>query len=293
MPKVEQVALDHMVATKLMLDRAADLKVPESDADKAKEAAELDQIKADPDFEQHLKTAGLTVDELKNRIHEQYLIGKVLQAEALKDVDPTEQEINAAYLAHQADLTTPPEVRVSRILIHLDDKITPTDKAAKKKIIDAAHTRVAHGEDFSKVAMQVSEDRTSAPQGGDLGFFSAGQNEPEFDDVAFKTKEGAVSPVFETPLGYQFIKVTGTQPAGVVPLDAARDQIASILRQSENGATGRRLHQKVAGPGWGHLSREDDRPVGTGSARCTGSGRSCSSECRGRRTFQPLRRRGK
>lgn len=236
MPLLEQKMLENIVLTKLALDKAAALQLQDSDKDKIAEAAELDQLKggvSDQEFEQQLKSAGVTVDDLKKRIHEQVLIGKVLETEAFKDVDPTEQEINAAYLAHKDSFVTPPQVRVSRILVHLDDKMTPTDKAAKKKIIDKAHDSVTHGEDFSKVAMSVSEDATSAPQGGDLGFFPQGENEPQFDEVAFNTKEGAVSPVFETPLGYQFIKVTAIQPAGVVPLSAARDQIAAYLRQTK------------------------------------------------------------
>ncbi len=57
----------------------------------------------------------------------------------------------------------PPQIRASRILIIVDEKATPADKAAKKKAIDKAHDRVTHGEDFSKVATEVSEDRYSAP----------------------------------------------------------------------------------------------------------------------------------
>jgi hypothetical protein len=49
--------------------------------------------------------------------------------------------------------------------------------------------------------------------------------------VAFNTKQGAVSPVFLTPLGYQFLKVTAIQPAGVVPVADARGYISSKLRE--------------------------------------------------------------
>jgi hypothetical protein len=49
--------------------------------------------------------------------------------------------------------------------------------------------------------------------------------------VAFNTKEVAVSPVFLTPLGYQFIKVTAIQPAGPVPVADARSYISSKLKE--------------------------------------------------------------
>jgi parvulin-like peptidyl-prolyl isomerase len=176
---------------------------------------------------------GLTLDDVKKQIHEKVIIEKVMKAEAIKDVDPTDQEINDFYLKNKANITTPPQVRASRILVHVDEKATPEEKAAKKKAITKAYNRVLHGEEFSKVAMEVSEDRSSAPKGGDIDYFRPGENEPGFDDVAFNTKLGAVSPVFETSLGYQFLKVTDIKPGGEVPLADVRPKIEAYLRQSK------------------------------------------------------------
>lgn len=235
MPIVETMMLKNIVLKKLILDRAAAL--PLKDVDK-EEAAELDQLKgpaAGPEFDAKLKEAGLTMDDLKKRIHEKVLISKVLEAEAFKNVVPTDQEINEIYLKNKDSFNIPPKVRASRILILVDDKTSPADKAAKKKEIDKARDRVMHGEDFSKVATEVSQDRYSAPKGGDINFFQKGENEPGFDDVAFNTKVNTVSPVFLTSLGYQFLKVTAIQPAGVVPVADARGYITSKLREMKMG----------------------------------------------------------
>jgi parvulin-like peptidyl-prolyl isomerase len=231
MPIVQTMILKNIVLKKLMLDKAATLQL--TDVDK-EEAAQLDRIKGpsnDSQFEDQLKTAGMTLDDLKKKIREQVLIHKVLEAEAFKDVEPTDQEIDAVYLQNKAVFNVPEKVRASRVLILVDDKTSPADKAAKKKAIDAARARVMKGEDFSKVAMEVSQDRYSAPKGGDINFFQRGENEPGFDNVAFNTKANAVSPVFLTPLGYQFLKVTAIQPAGVVSEADARGYISSKLRE--------------------------------------------------------------
>jgi parvulin-like peptidyl-prolyl isomerase len=234
MPYVKTMALKNMVLKKLLLDKAAALPMPDADKE---EAAQLDKIKGQippgQDLETTLKAAGLTLDDLKKKIHEQVLIHKVLEAEAFKNVDPTDQEINDVYLKNKANFNIPEKVRVSRILILVDDKTSPADKAAKKKAIDAARARVVKGEDFSKVAMAVSQDRYSAPRGGDIGAFPRGVNEPGFDDVAFNTKVNTISPVFLTPLGYQFLKVTAIQPAEIAPLADARGYISANLRQAK------------------------------------------------------------
>ena len=245
MPMVKTMMLKNMVLKKLILDKAA--ASPPKDADKD-EAGELAQIKgpmAEPEFEEKLKTAGVTLDDLKKQIHEKVLIQDVLKAEALNNVQPTDQEIDAIYLKNKDKFNIPAKVRASRILILVDDKTSPADKVARKKAIDKARDRVIHGEDFSKVAMEVSQDRYSAPKGGDIDFFQRGVNEPGFDDVAFNTKPNAISPVFLTQLGYQFIKVTAIQPAGVVPVADARGYISSKLREMKMQQQSQAYAQKL------------------------------------------------
>src|SRR5260370_2074805 len=83
MPKLETKMLDNLVLKKLILAKAATLQL--KDVDKT-EAAELEAIKGrippGQDLDQQLKKVGLTLDELKRRIHEKVLIVKVLQTEA-------------------------------------------------------------------------------------------------------------------------------------------------------------------------------------------------------------------
>jgi len=263
MPMLETAILDNIVLEKLLLDRAAAL--PLKDVDKEASAA-FEQVKgrypSEQEFEQQLKTAGLTDDVLKKRIHDQVLIHKVLETEAIQNVDPTEQEINDFYLKNKERFNIPPKIRASRILVLVDDKTSPADKVAKKKIIDQAHDSVAHGEDFAKIASTVSEDRYSAPKGGDIGFFQKGENEPQFDAVAFSIKPGVLSPVFETSLGYQFLKVTETQPGGPVSIADARKIITNYLRQGKQGEQMNAYTTKLLAEGGVtyHLVRVDLNP---------------------------------
>ncbi|HEV3271410.1 MAG TPA: peptidylprolyl isomerase [Candidatus Methylacidiphilales bacterium] len=233
MPIVRTAMLRNMVLKKLILDQAAAL--PAQDSNK-EEAAEFDRVKgglSDAEFDVQLKAAGMTLDEFKQRIHEKILVSKVLETEVFKDIDPTDQEIGDFYLKNKDSITTPPEIRASRVLIRVDEKTTPEEKAAKKAAIDKARARVVHGEDFGKVAAEVSEDVSSAAKGGDLGFFPRNVSEAGFDDVAFNTKVNTVSPVFETAMGYEFVKVTDSKPGGEASLADIRPKIAAYLRNQK------------------------------------------------------------
>jgi peptidyl-prolyl cis-trans isomerase C len=60
---------------------------------------------------------------------------------------------------------------------------------------------------------------------------------PQFDKVAFSSKVGDISPVFETPFGYHFLTVTGQTPAKTVSLEEAKETI--IRRIKDQGRSGR------------------------------------------------------
>ena len=249
-PKLETFMLENMVLKKLILEHAATMQLKDVDADEAKA---IDAIKSrvppGQNFDDELKKVGMTEDDLKSRIHDQIVISKVMDAQAFKNSAPTEKEVSDFYTQNKDKFNVPPKLRASRVLVMVDEKATPADKAAKKKIIDKAHDRVAHGEEFSKVATEVSEDRYSAPRGGDINWFAQGENEKEFDAVAFNTKTGAVSAVFETPMGYQFLKVTDSQPGGIASLADASATITKYLtemkkRQDEAAYTEKLLDDK-------------------------------------------------
>ncbi|MCE0498818.1 MAG: peptidylprolyl isomerase [Methylacidiphilales bacterium] len=224
--------LDNMVKTKLILAQAATLQFPDLDQETEKQLqAFKDQLPPGTDFNAKMKELGVTLDDVKKNVRDHVLIEKVLKTEALKNDEPTDQQVDDYYLQHKDQFVIPPKVRASRIVIMVDPTTPPEAKAAKKKAIDAAYARVMKGEDFAKVAAQVSEDRYSSTQGGDIGFFSQGQNEAGFDDEAFHTKLNEVSPVFETAMGYEFLKVTDQHPSTQLSEAEAHSIIANGLRQ--------------------------------------------------------------
>ena len=234
MPYLETRVLRSLVLKKLLLEKAATLQL--TDVDKETDAridAAKQSLPPGQDFNQQLKDAGMTIDDLRQRVHDAIVVQKVVEAEALKDVQPTEQEIDDIYNAHKDAFHVPAMIRASRVLILVGESDTAAQKADKQKQINAARARVIKGEDFSKVATEVSQDRSTAPRGGDMGKFPRGTNEAGFDDHAFVTKVNSVSPVFLDSLGYQFVKVTDSTPAGIISLAEARSIIAPKLLEEK------------------------------------------------------------
>ena len=98
------------------------------------------------------------------------------------------------------------EVHARHILIRAQPGDDKASKAAEDKI-KAVIARLKKGEDFAKVAGDVTEDPSGKANGGDLGYFAKEQMVPEFSDVAFKLDKGQISEPVKTQFGWHVIKV--------------------------------------------------------------------------------------
>ena len=100
-----------------------------------------------------------------------------------------------------------PECRRARhILVKVPEAAGEDEKAAAKRKVETALERVKAGEDFAKVAKQVSDDG-SASEGGNLGCFQQGRMVKPFEDAAFGLESGRDLAIVETQFGYHIIKL--------------------------------------------------------------------------------------
>jgi parvulin-like peptidyl-prolyl isomerase len=82
----------------------------------------------------------------------------------------------------------------------------------------AVRQRLVKGEDFAKLAAEVSTDTGTKSKGGDLGWFGKGAMVAEFEAAAFSLKVGEISQPVKSQFGYHVIQVLAHAN---VPLDAS------------------------------------------------------------------------
>lgn len=100
------------------------------------------------------------------------------------------------------------QVRVAHIMVKTNEKDSDTVQTKAKKKNEEIYTRVKNGEDFSLLASQFSDDRTSGKNGGELPWFGTGKMVPEFEKVAFELKkEGELSEPFQSAYGWHIVKL--------------------------------------------------------------------------------------
>lgn len=117
------------------------------------------------------------------------------------------------------------DIRASHILFRVERTASPDDTLAAYNKAFAAYKRIQAGEDFGKIAAELSEDPSArdtessqyrpARKGnlGDLGYFTVFDMVYPFESGAYNTAPGTVSLPVRTDYGYHLIKVTDKQPA--------------------------------------------------------------------------------
>lgn len=128
--------------------------------------------------------------ESEEDLKEMLRTGLMQEKAAIKDVEATEEEMKEYYENYK------PEIQARHILVA--DKESAEE--VKKKLDD--------GEDFAKVAEEYSTDTASAANGGDLGWFGAGQMVAEFEEAAYALEVDEISDPVESQHGFHIIQVT-------------------------------------------------------------------------------------
>jgi peptidyl-prolyl cis-trans isomerase SurA len=144
-------------------------------------------------------------EEMRPSIGEQ-LKAQKMQQNIVTTINVTPQEVKSYFTGLNQD-SLPyfnTEVEVGEIVIN--PVLTKEEKEQFKQKAEGYRQQVVNGSDFGTVARLYSEDG-SAPYGGELGFATRDNYVKEFSAMAFKLKEGEVSPVFETMYGFHFLQV--------------------------------------------------------------------------------------
>ena len=100
------------------------------------------------------------------------------------------------------------EIKASHILIMADENASPEDTLKAYNKITDIRKRITNGEDFEKLAQELSEDPSAKENKGNLGYFTSFRMVYAFENAAYNTKKGEVSKPIRTRFGYHLVKVT-------------------------------------------------------------------------------------
>jgi peptidyl-prolyl cis-trans isomerase C len=182
------------------------------------QAAEERRLQDDPDFKRRAALA-------RNKA----LMEALLQNEGKKSL--TDQALHAVYDDAIKQMGNEEEVHARHILFRVAN---PTDDKASKEAEDkvkAVIARIKKGEDFAKLANELTEDPAGRKDGGDLGYFTKEQMVPEFSTVAFKLDKGSISDPIKTQFGWHVLKVEDKRKRQPPEYDKVKPQLETFVER--------------------------------------------------------------
>ena len=244
-----QDAVDNLVIQVML---KGEVKQQNITVEKAKVDQQFQEISkrfsAPGEFQKAMEKQGVTEAGLRKNIEENLGFQQVLE-QAVKDTPaPSDAEIKKFYDEHPQPFAVSDQVHAAHILLRTQANSTPEQKAEiKKKLEDIRADIESKKITFAEAAAKNSQDPSNAPKGGDLGFFGRGQMVKPFEDAAFSTKPGELSPVIETQFGYHLIQVIEFKPAHQRSLDEAKEQIKQYLMQNAKQAAAQKYLNDLKG----------------------------------------------
>ncbi len=179
------------------------------------------QMQAEARIETYLQQLG-GIEELENYLNKtifdirkdlQKNLGDQLIAQKernliLEDVSITPSEVAEYYKSLPGKSLPLVDITYEIRQIQFYPKLTKAEEKVSIDKIKEIREKIVSGKShFAAQARLYSDDVMSAKKGGELGFMSRGELDPDFAAVAFSLDTGEVSEVVETQFGYHIIEL--------------------------------------------------------------------------------------
>ena len=234
--------LSQLINDHILMEQADEDNLTASDAEVSTRFTEFKKDYTEEKFQEFLNEKALTAEEFKEQLRKSATIEKLYNKEITSKISVSEAEIEKLFANNKANYNLPESWRLAHILVtdakdprvnnsQKDDAGTPGEAGEK---VQRLMQRLLSGEDFSRLAIEYSEDPDSAQRGGDLGFATAPQLEkvsPELKKAVMRLK---MEQVFPRPIragyGYHIVKLIAKERGG--QHDLTEPQVQADIRQT-------------------------------------------------------------
>lgn len=159
-------------------------------------------------------------ENLRNKLEEQ-----------VRDVPaPDEKQLRDYYAAHPDKFTTPPQPKVSVILLRMDPSSSDTEWQKANEAAQDLEKRLRAGENFAELAKQYSGD-ASAESGGDMGYLHGGMLPGLPEQIVNSLKPGEISDPVRLLEGIAIFRLDDRIPSKVNSFDEAKTRVSQLLTQ--------------------------------------------------------------
>jgi len=195
------------------------IKLKPAELEKALEDQKKQVFPNDKQYQQFLKTSGMTEKDVLFRVKLNELQQRLIQ-DATEDAKKVSDEDVSAYYEKKKEQFAQPERRDLRVVL------TKT----KSKALQAKKELQSGQSSFKKVVKKYSIDEASKSQNGLLPAVSKNQQEGAFDTAIFSAPKDKLQGPVKTQFGWYVFKVEKITKASQQSLEESKDTIRNLLR---------------------------------------------------------------
>jgi len=232
--KIMHAAVHQLIANALLAEaaREAGLSVTEKQVNQGLETVKA-QLGGRTVYQDLLKTIGATEDDVVQAATSRQLAKLYVAKKIDPTVTVTEADAKAYYDAHKDEVRHFAQAKVRGIFVSAPPGIDAKADADAKARASEAERRVLAGQDFGKVAKDMSDDMSKA-NGGELGWMDASflaSIASQLGADISKLEAGDTSSVLRGKFGYWVVQIMETRPAGSPPYDEVKDLMLRSARE--------------------------------------------------------------
>ncbi len=229
-------AFEAVLAEKLLAKQAEalQLEVTEAQVDAAVQDIKTRNRFDDAQLDQALATQGLDRATFRLQVRRELETYQVLQYKVRGRVKLSDADVRNYYQTHPQEFGGEQEVKVRHLFLPLAEGASKAEEDKVRAQAERVLQRLKAGEDFAKVAREVSKG-PSAADGGDIGWLRRGTVQKQLEDAAFALKDGQISSLVRAGPGLHIVKVEGHRTGGGRSFEDAQDEIRARLYEEQVG----------------------------------------------------------
>lgn len=225
--------LDDMLEELLIKDRADRLgiTVTTKDVDDAVERLKAQYgIETQEQFLESLEQAGLTLEQMRQRLRDTLVSNAVLGRELRSRSEISDKELKARYEREKEQYMLPERAELSEIVITIPEGASALVADQRRVLAEEVANQARQGVDFASLAKEFSE-APSKQQGGRLGTVAKGELIAEIDKPIFAAEEGSILGPIVTRVGYHVVRVDKRIAAETPGFEAVKEKLRDSAGQ--------------------------------------------------------------
>ena len=214
--EVRKQVLDSLIDERVIVTSAREsgLRVDEPEIDRAVQSVATQNQITLVVLRERLREEGVEYSRFRQNLRDQIMMERMREREVYRRINISDEDIDKFLVERRAAANVDAETDIAQILIAVPESASADATAALRARAEGALARVRGGEDFAKVARELSSD-ANRERGGQIGLRPASKLPDAFVELTKPLKEGEIAPtLLRSGAGFHVLKLVERREAG-------------------------------------------------------------------------------